>query len=400
MADELREAWQQRWGGRGSLAVQTIDRRGHRPSVAWEEEELEADDDTDYPVNKLPSLQLPRMPTMSLFHKHDGSAMLPATATHILLYLNDDTFVGPNGQKLAHEVRVIRKEARVPVVLVHEADPLRGGCAFDRLFHTTPEDLITNGLYKKIAIACKPEPLRDVSMALVGRAFGATLSQHVLRRLVTVPVKALRSSLRESRWTSERSLRESRRASEQRDASPATADAHFTSSTGERDPFPGVEMQGSNVGKIRKAKQLLPLDLTHQRLKVNPFRSLSPQFKARAASTNDDQQLLSATEVPPAEGPAGAEVPPADGDDESPPKLVTRSLSEPEGCEKQKGSKAGVKEPIDLHRSRSVGNSPCKGAGPSKSHGGDFSTKLGTVGESKSLLEEEQEPEPEAGLRI
>jgi hypothetical protein len=78
----------------------------------------------------------------------------------MLLYLNNKTFVGENGHNLAREVSVARS-CGVEIVLVHENDTDRDGCAFSRLFQTTPHELITDGLYSKIAVACHPEPYRE-----------------------------------------------------------------------------------------------------------------------------------------------------------------------------------------------------------------------------------------------
>ena len=95
------------------------------------------------------------------------------TATHMLLYLNIDTFVGEVGETLAREVRQARANA-LPIVLVHEVDTRRRrGCAFDRFFQTTPQDLLDDGLYRKIAVPCHPGAHRHVSLALVAKQCGA-----------------------------------------------------------------------------------------------------------------------------------------------------------------------------------------------------------------------------------
>ena len=99
--------------------------------------------------------------------------------THFMLYLNNDTFTGEAGQRLANEVRVLYK-ARIPFVMVHENDPERGGCPFSRFFQTTPEDLVSDGLYKKIAMAAQSGLLRDVSLALIAKGFGAVPKRGVL----------------------------------------------------------------------------------------------------------------------------------------------------------------------------------------------------------------------------
>eukprot|EP00966_Prymnesium_polylepis_P008268 190475-Prymnesium_polylepis.2 len=79
--------------------------------------------------------------------------------SHMLLYLNSTTFTGKDGQNLAYEIRRARAFG-IEIVLVHENDPKRSGCAFSRLFQTTPRDLVEQGLYGKIAVASHPEPYR------------------------------------------------------------------------------------------------------------------------------------------------------------------------------------------------------------------------------------------------
>ena len=106
----------------------------------------------------------------------------PGQATHMLLYLNEHTFVGDAGARLADELRAVRameREAMVEtrVVMVHENDAQRGGCEFGRLFETTPGDLIQDGLYKALALALYPGAFWPVSVALVAKALGAVESR-------------------------------------------------------------------------------------------------------------------------------------------------------------------------------------------------------------------------------
>lgn len=85
------------------------------------------------------------------------------------LYLNDATFVGSDGALLAEEVR-IAMAAKLPIVMVHENDPDKGGVQFDRFFTTTPSDLIQDGIYKKLALACYPGTQdRACSLATVAK---------------------------------------------------------------------------------------------------------------------------------------------------------------------------------------------------------------------------------------
>ena len=123
------------------------------------------------------------------------------TLRAVLLYLNQQTFVGEMGQKLMEDVRMARVSG-VEIILVHENDSERGGCLFDRslsfsferfflsllrslrlcvppvhlwrrLFQTTPHDLVQDGMYKKLAVALHPNPFFAVSLALLAKSLGA-----------------------------------------------------------------------------------------------------------------------------------------------------------------------------------------------------------------------------------
>lgn len=124
----------------------------------------------------------------------------------MLLYLNDKTFVGPQGFKLAHEVREAR-DVNLNLVLVHEADVAYGrfGCPFERFFQTTPQDLIDGGLFRRVAVACHPGEHRLVSLYHVAKECGAqTAGQSVQKQIVermtrlssmTNPIKAMSVSV-------------------------------------------------------------------------------------------------------------------------------------------------------------------------------------------------------------
>jgi len=72
------------------------------------------------------------------------------SATHMLLYLNEDTYEGDAGMLLADELRAVRggrgqaatqfftssNRSTLPIVMVHENDPGRGGCEFGHFFAT------------------------------------------------------------------------------------------------------------------------------------------------------------------------------------------------------------------------------------------------------------------------
>ena len=121
-----------------------------------------------------------------------GSPFQPNT-THMLLYLNQNTFVGEAGQKLAEEVRWAL--GLFHIVIVHEQDLERDGCGFDRLLHSTPEDLISLGLYRKAATACLPQPLRSVSLALIAKALGAVPVEPLIKQIVRQASMFVRGSM-------------------------------------------------------------------------------------------------------------------------------------------------------------------------------------------------------------
>ncbi len=98
----------------------------------------------------------------------------PTKVTHFLLYLSKKTFVGAHGDALAQEVREALATG-LPVVLVHETDVERDGCAsFSTFFETSPSDLINSGLYNTLAQPfVSGEEHRRVSYALLAKKLGA-----------------------------------------------------------------------------------------------------------------------------------------------------------------------------------------------------------------------------------
>ena len=59
-------------------------------------------------------------------------------ATHMLLYLNEDSFV--SDERLAEQVKQARED-RLKIVMAHENVLDLGGCPFSRFFETTPQEL-------------------------------------------------------------------------------------------------------------------------------------------------------------------------------------------------------------------------------------------------------------------
>jgi len=105
-------------------------------------------------------------------------------ATHFLLYLNAETFVGEAGLALAEEVRRVHKAGTLPIVMAHENDEAKGGCEFSTFFGSTPQDLLDSNLYGPLALAIYPSfsLLWPVSVALVAQQLGATVASRRARR--------------------------------------------------------------------------------------------------------------------------------------------------------------------------------------------------------------------------
>ncbi|EOD21749.1 hypothetical protein EMIHUDRAFT_207811 [Emiliania huxleyi CCMP1516] len=56
--------------------------------------------------------------------------------THMLLYLNQNTWLEDDGERLAEQVKQARED-KLKIVMAHENDPALGGCAFDRMFEVS-----------------------------------------------------------------------------------------------------------------------------------------------------------------------------------------------------------------------------------------------------------------------
>jgi hypothetical protein len=119
----------------------------------------------------------------------------PSTGcTHMLLYLCKETFVGDAGRLLAHEIREANRLS-LRIVMVHECDPDKNGCPFAQFFRTTPEDLISGGLYGAIANAFHPEPHRQISFASVAVSLGAVESKPTWVGKLTLRRESTKGSL-------------------------------------------------------------------------------------------------------------------------------------------------------------------------------------------------------------
>ena len=111
-------------------------------------------------------------PHLSLGTPHLSLSTQLEGATHLVLFLNDQTFLGSQGAEYASDVRRALENG-ISILLLHENDPAKGGCEFSTFFRTTPEDLISAGIYSQIAVALHLPPHRTVSIALAAKALGA-----------------------------------------------------------------------------------------------------------------------------------------------------------------------------------------------------------------------------------
>ena len=130
----------------------------------------------------------------SLPHSRDSDGE-SEEATHMLLYLTLSTWAGDGAEALAEQVRAARN-ARLPIVMAHENDIERAGCIFGHFFEVTPRDLIVDGLYHDLAIGCHSGKHRQVSIALLATALGATkqTAQSRVRRTTLARLTQTRGS--------------------------------------------------------------------------------------------------------------------------------------------------------------------------------------------------------------
>eukprot|EP00966_Prymnesium_polylepis_P207834 4814175-Prymnesium_polylepis.1 len=110
------------------------------------------------------------------------------------------------GQHLSREVKQARALG-IEILLVHENDPAHGACAFDKLFQTTPEELVSEGLYHKVAVACHPGPHRAVSLALLAKEVGGVKKRSKVAAAIQ-STRSAASSVGSGRFTYRRSSKQ------------------------------------------------------------------------------------------------------------------------------------------------------------------------------------------------
>ena len=77
-------------------------------------------------------------------------------ATHMLLYLNENSFV--SDERLAEQVKQAR-ENKLKIVMAHENDPDKGGCQFSRFFEVTPQERMSHIVTFVLSLPSPHNPL-------------------------------------------------------------------------------------------------------------------------------------------------------------------------------------------------------------------------------------------------
>jgi len=94
--------------------------------------------------------------------------------THLLLYLNKDTFSGVEGQRLCRQLeQALMWESGKHIHLIHERDPTKGACEFELFFQAVPDSLIESGIFAKLAATWLPGSHRRICVKLSALALGA-----------------------------------------------------------------------------------------------------------------------------------------------------------------------------------------------------------------------------------
>ena len=128
-----------------------------------------------------------------------------ATSNEVfLLYLDALTWEDEAGNRLATEVAEVMR-AGYTLILLHEQDPQRQRCEFDRFLMVTPADLLAEGIYKQLSIPMYHGPHRQVSLALAAKELGAVhlrKTERIVRSTLSGALERasqLSASLRSSR---------------------------------------------------------------------------------------------------------------------------------------------------------------------------------------------------------
>lgn len=175
----------------------------------------------------------------------ESTKSLPATqtlggsATHFLLLLRADTFVGEAAAELQIELHRALTAGMRPI-LVRLVDEAAGGAAMDEIIRSTPTNLRLAGLFEPIAIEWHPDPyMQAVSVRLVAHALGAQIKNpprtRISRVRTSLPLVELDANTEKRSHTAAKHMRAAFAAS-LAVASGAHRDSHADGPTTELNP--------------------------------------------------------------------------------------------------------------------------------------------------------------------
>ena len=135
-----------------------------------------------------PELQLTSVPPAAVRAALGLSSSISSAeqldATVMLLYLNDQTYLGDAGERLGTELLAVQKTG-CSILMMHENDPCKGGCEFGVYFDgRTPTELLQGGIYDTLAISLFPGAYQPVSIALAIRVLQACEQGGIWARIV------------------------------------------------------------------------------------------------------------------------------------------------------------------------------------------------------------------------
>ncbi|KAL1495173.1 hypothetical protein AB1Y20_017038 [Prymnesium parvum] len=119
---------------------------------------------------------------------------------YMLLLLNNLTFKGQKGDRLANDVRWALRHG-CEVILVHEQrqDPELGACDFNKFFVNVPEDIALNLFQSKMAIPLRAKPFLTISAACVAQALGVQPQPLSRQQLLALYEQATAQAVRSTR---------------------------------------------------------------------------------------------------------------------------------------------------------------------------------------------------------
>ena len=114
--------------------------------------------------------------------EHFVAASQRPAVTHFLLYLNDQTYLHADGERLAEELRrATAAGSTIKVVMAHENDQKHGGCDFSIFFDgRTPPDLQQSGIYNVSTSATLAANLLRLPVFPVASQFQRTILAQAL----------------------------------------------------------------------------------------------------------------------------------------------------------------------------------------------------------------------------